>query len=104
MSQPIKIMGEELTALVRFFPYIKTKRNRNGRVNLMAERVPAEVMAPFLRALMRREARLLVEDADRIGKDLSAPRTPDQRRADAFVDLIESIYAARLYSQEKDLG
>ncbi len=104
MTQPIKVMGEELPALLRLLPYLTTKRTSSGMVSLTAEQVPAEVIAPFLRALLRREARLLVEDADRTGGDACVPRTPEQRRGDAFVDVIESICAAWLYSQGDEPG
>ena len=98
MSQSIKIQGEDFDALAQFFPYFELKRSRDGMFNISAEAIPNEVAAPFLRALMRREARLLKEDADNV-TDAQVPRTPDQRRADAFVDLITSIAAASRYCQ-----
>jgi hypothetical protein len=66
-------------------------------VNVTGENIPAAVIGPFWRALMRREARLLREDADEMGDEISEPRTPEQRRADAFLDLITSIDAAGRY-------
>lgn len=105
MSQPTKILGEDLEALLQILPYFKTTKTRTGAVNVSAERVPLEVVAPFLRALMRREARLLIEDADLVTESADEPRTADQRRADAFADLVTGVNAAsryRLGSQPTD--
>lgn len=57
-------------------------------------------MAPFLHALMRREARLLREDADRVAEDAMEPRTSEQRRLDALVDLVTSISSVSRCNQE----
>lgn len=46
-----------------------------------------DVSGPFLRALMRVEAELLLQDADRLTGSWADWRTSDQRRADAFVAL-----------------
>lgn len=46
-----------------------------------------EIGTPFGRALMRVEADLLLEDADRLGDPDVEDRTPDQRRADALLAL-----------------
>ena len=54
------------------------------------------VGAPLLRALMRVEAELLREDANWISADAPEPtRTEDQRRAEAFVVLVERIAEAQ---------
>ena len=50
---------------------------------------------------MRREAQLLREDADEMIANISEPRTHDQRRADAFVDLITEIRAADVYRRNQ---
>jgi sugar diacid utilization regulator len=42
---------------------------------------------PFGRALMRVQAELLLEDADRLGQENWQDRTHEQRAADAFVAL-----------------
>ncbi len=47
----------------------------------------SEIGTPFGRALMRVEAELLLEDADRLGEPGGEERTPDQRRADALLAL-----------------
>lgn len=96
MRQHLAVDGESLDDLLRFLPYLKTRKTKSGMVKVNAE-VPNEVMAPFLRALMRREARLLREDADILETDVIEPRTQVQRRADAFVDLVTSVSAAAKY-------
>ena len=55
----------------------------------------ADLAMPFLRALMRAEAELLLEDADALcpGQP-DEQRTNDQRSADAFVRLAEAVCAA----------
>jgi hypothetical protein len=51
-----------------------------------------EEFAPLCRALMRVESRLLREDANRLtSDDARSWRTPDQRRADAFVALVKML-------------
>lgn len=97
MRQELLINGETVDALIEIFPYIKTSRDGKGMMNMSVHDVPFAVMAPFIRALMRREARLLREDADLVDEAAKEPRTDDQRRLDAFVDLVASIAAARKY-------
>ena len=97
MSQSIEILGEDVESLIGVLPYFETTKTRSGAVNVSAE-VPLQVIAPFLRALMRKEARLLMNDADQVTEDAREPRTPDQRRADAFVALVMTISAANRYS------
>ena len=48
---------------------------------------------PFFRALMRAEAELLMDDADAF-EPLGPLRTPDQRRADAFLEIVTSASAS----------
>lgn len=50
--------------------------------------------APLFRALMRAEAELLREDADNFGVPGVEDRTPDQRRADAFLLICSALAAA----------
>jgi hypothetical protein len=97
MSQQLQVDGEPLDDLIQIFPYLKTTRKRNGMVNVTGEGIPSAVIAPFWRALMRREARLLNEDADAMGDQITEPRSAEQRRTDAFLDLITSIDAAERY-------
>jgi hypothetical protein len=54
-----------------------------------------EAFAPLARALMRIEARLLREDANRLSSEMKPWRTPDQRRYDAFMELITMLPRAK---------
>lgn len=97
MSHETLINGERVEALIQVFSYLKTNKQRDGMVKVTSDPIPNAVMAPFLRALMRREARLLREDADCVDDQTIEPRTYDQRRADAFCDLVASIDAVTRY-------
>jgi len=46
-----------------------------------------QLAQPLFRALMRAEAELLLEDADKLGSDAYEERTQEQRGADALVRL-----------------
>jgi hypothetical protein len=46
-----------------------------------------DVAQPLVRAMMRAEAELLLEDADTLGSDAYENRTQEQRAADALVRL-----------------
>lgn len=46
---------------------------------------------PFVRAMMRVEARLLLEDADRFLLPDTDHRTDDQRRLDALIALVTAV-------------
>jgi len=97
MRQQLLVDGESVDALVEIFPYFETHRQPNNKMRFTAEHVPPRVLAPFLRALMRREARLLKEDADRVRGDALEWRTQDERRVDALVDLVASVAAVSRY-------
>ena len=103
MGKPIKLLGEEVDSLLQILPYLRTRKTRSGRMNVSAN-VPFEVMAPFMRALMRREARLLIIDAGQVADDAPEPRSSDQRRADAFVDVLTSLIATTRYSRDRHPG
>lgn len=46
-------------------------------------------MAPvFVRAIMRIEAELLLNDAELVNIDQGEPRTPEERRTDALIALL----------------
>jgi hypothetical protein len=91
MRHAIEVSGEPLDVLVQLFPYIELQESRNGLYKVEASNVPKELLAPFWRALMRREAKLLLADADEVVDDFVEPRTHDERRADAFGELIRTI-------------
>lgn len=75
---------------MQFLLYLEMGEERDGLVHMTAD-VPADVATPYLRAVMRREARLLTEDADAMGVGDWEPRTAEQRRADAFTDVMLSV-------------
>jgi hypothetical protein len=104
MTPSLMIAGEELETLLQLFPYLEKAKERDGMIGITANNVPQEVMVPFLRALMRTEARLLREDADSIYDDGWEKRTPEQRRADAFVDLVVTISSTQKYIGSNDAG
>lgn len=57
--------------------------------------MPREVFQPFRRALMRIEAELIVSDADELSSEtVEVGRTDDERRFDAFVELVERFSRA----------
>jgi hypothetical protein len=57
--------------------------------------------APLARAVMRLESRLLREDANRLIDEGAPGRTPDQRRADAFIELLKLIQRATSASSRR---
>lgn len=62
------------------------RKGDNGRWRSECS-LPSATLAPLCRALMRVEARLLREDANRLTEDWQSWRTPAERR-DALVALI----------------
>lgn len=90
------VLGEAVETLKQFISYIEIEKKRSGDYEIHFE-TPAEVAAPFLRALTRREAQLLKEDAGLVTASTMEPRTPEQRKADAFVDVVMSVTAAKRY-------
>lgn len=97
MSQPTTLLDEDLSVLVQIVHYLDFNGQKNGTVRITAEDIPNEIAAPFFRALMRQEARLLREEADQMHERVAEVRTHDQRRADAFVALLLNISAACRY-------
>lgn len=97
MSHPLTISGEDLASLLPFLLYLELDEERDGLIHMTA-RVPASVATPYMRAVMRREARLLTEDADAMGDGDREPRTAEQRRADAFTDVMLSVANVLRYS------
>ena len=80
------VAGESVDMLRRAFAAFEWKRRPSGWIDVSVH-LDRELADPLLRALMRVEAELLAEDADLIGGSDTAPRTADQRRADALVAL-----------------
>src|SRR5947199_8754590 len=85
------VAGERSNALLHALGQVTYQTDVDGMwcFDLLVDPV---VGAPLLRALMRVEAELLREDANWISADAPEPtRTEDQRRAAAFVVLVERI-------------
>jgi hypothetical protein len=87
--------GEPLPWLIEALRRCKPQMMPDGRWCVDAELDPA-VAAPLIRALMRAEAEMLEEDSLTIrGNHLIPDRSPDQRRADAFLYVILQVIDAR---------
>jgi len=97
ISRPIGdafVAGERLQALVAALIECKPERIENGSYKVDAE-LDTATGAPLARALMRVEAEMLLADAEAIRPDLAGGmRTPDQRRADAFLELAHRVHDA----------
>jgi hypothetical protein len=57
----------------------------------LSVRLEPDMGYPLLRAVTRAEAELLIEDTDAVGTPDQRHRTPDQRRADALVRVVERL-------------
>ena len=84
------VEGESLDLLIEAFVQFDIHPTADGRMSLQAELAP-QLGETLARALMRIESRLMLEDADLIGRSCDELRTHEQRAADALVDLAKSI-------------
>ncbi|MQY23741.1 MULTISPECIES: DUF222 domain-containing protein [Nocardia] len=80
------IAGELRVDLLRALSYVETESGPDGSYIVNGD-LPPEVAPPFIRAIMRIEAELLLHDARQVTVDRGEPRTPEERRADAFLAL-----------------
>lgn len=80
------IAGETRVDLLRALSYVETESGPDGSYIVNGD-LPPEVAPPFIRAIMRIEAELLLHDARQVTVDRGEPRTPEERRADAFLAL-----------------
>lgn len=92
-KKPPRVAGEPVDLLVEALLAINTQAQPNGMVKLEGVFRP-EIFRPFMRALMRVEAELLLADARVYGSDAEEDRSPDARRADALVLLTRRVSAA----------
>ncbi|WP_431957007.1 hypothetical protein [Nocardia lijiangensis] len=81
------IAGEHRADLLRALSYVSTESGPDGEYIVNGD-LPPEVAPPFIRAIMRVEAELLLHDAELVTVDNEEPRTPDDRRIDALVALM----------------
>lgn len=89
------VFGESAAAIYgALSPALRNRRTtRDGMTRVEFELTP-ELGLPFARALMRAEAKLLLEDADQLTAETArAERTPDQRRYDGFMEIVEAMAA-----------
>lgn len=84
------VAGERRVDLLRALSYVSTESGPDGEYIVNGD-LPPEVAPPFIRAIMRVEAELLLHDAELVTVDNEEPRTPDERRTDAFVALVLRI-------------
>lgn len=82
------VAGEPVDQLVAALADFKTKKLPNGMMEFKS-RTPPELAPVLFRALLRVEADLLREDAEQLTRaNLRELRTPEQRGADALVELV----------------
>lgn len=90
---PTLIAGEPVDVLIEALQQVELQPTRNG-MSSMSMRLAPRLAAPFLRALMRVEAELLLDDADRLATEDQEDRSHEQRAADAFVALALRVSGA----------
>ena len=83
---PTCVAGERVDSLIEALQQVKLKKAADGMTS-MSLRLEPRLGRPFFRALMRVQAELLLEDADRLGNEDWEDPTHEQLAADAFVAL-----------------
>jgi len=69
------------------------QRSSDSGMHELDLRMPPNEARPLVRALMRAEAELLLKDADAFDPTREG-RTPEQRRADALLEVVTAAAAA----------
>ena len=86
------IYGERVADLVPVLVLMgESRRIRADGMHELSWKLPSEEAAPLLRALLRAEAELALEDADALGTPGFEERTSEQRAADALLRLIRRL-------------
>lgn len=80
------VAGERREDLLHALSFVSAEAREDGGYEVNGD-LPPEVAPPFIRAIMRVEAELLLHDAALVTVDSGEPRTPEERRADAFLAL-----------------
>lgn len=88
------VEGEPLDLLAEALLQFDLREQPDGTWSVTSLLEP-DIGNPFVRALMRVEARLLLEDAELVGTPGAECRTPEQRTADALVILVTSVAQAK---------
>ncbi|WP_405486607.1 hypothetical protein [Nocardia sp. NBC_00511] len=81
------VAGELRADLLRALSYVSTEDTPDGGYIVNGD-LPPEVAPPFIRAIMRIEAELLLQDAELVTVEHGEPRTPEERRTDALIALL----------------
>ncbi|MET9493029.1 MULTISPECIES: hypothetical protein [unclassified Nocardia] len=81
------VAGERRADLVRALSYVSTEEAPDGGFIVNGD-LPPDVAPVFVRAIMRIEAELLLNDAELVNIDQGEPRTPEERRTDALIALL----------------
>ena len=89
----ITIAGERVDLLAQALLRFKLQPPAPDGMMRFTARIEPEYGDPFVRALRRVEAEMLLEDADLIGTAHDEQRTCDQRAHDALMELIRRIAA-----------
>lgn len=97
------VAGERVDTLFQALRQIKWKNTRDGMPSGSA-RLEPRLAQPFFRALMRVQAELLLQDADRLGRENWEDRTHEQRAADALVALALRVVEALEQSRTRPGG
>lgn len=84
------VAGERRADLVRALGFVSTESGPDGEYIVNGD-LPPDVAPPFIRAVMRVEAELLLHDAELVTVENEEPRSPEQRRTDALVALLLRI-------------
>ena len=80
------VAGEPLDTVIEALQQVELKPAPSGMTRF-SMRLDPRLATPFIRALTRVQAELLLDGADRLGRDDWEDRTHEQRAADAFVAL-----------------
>ncbi|WP_067704379.1 hypothetical protein [Nocardia jejuensis] len=80
------VAGEPRADLVRALSYVSTEDTPDGYI--VNGDLPPDIAPAFIRAIMRIEAELLLNDAELVTVEHGEPRTPEERRTDALIALL----------------
>ncbi len=92
------VAGERVDTLFQALRQIKWKNAPDGMTSVSVRLEPG-LGHPLFRALMRVQAELLLQDADRLGLENWGDRTHEQRAADALVALALRVIEAMQQSR-----
>jgi hypothetical protein len=86
------VFGESASLIVEaLLPALENRRTDPDGMCRVEIKLEPRLGTPLMRALMRAEAQLLLEDAEILGTAEYEDRTPEQRRLDALLEIGEAI-------------